>query len=123
MQGAKMRSTVLRMRLTQPINPLPSSLNVLNKGGARIFRARAGIGQQRISACAPPQAIASAEEAPARVKAEKSKVSSSTASSTSLWPCRGGQVVRVIQDFRSGTHTVQVVIDQLPEGQEAELVW
>lgn len=43
---------------------------------------------------------------------------------TTYWPCKDGQLVRVVQSSGpSGSHTLEITVENLQENQEAQLLW
>jgi hypothetical protein len=43
---------------------------------------------------------------------------------TTYWPCKDGQLVRVVQTSgASGTHTLEITVERLQENQKAQLLW
>jgi hypothetical protein len=43
---------------------------------------------------------------------------------TTYWPCKDGQLVRVVQTSGGGgTHTLEITVERLQENQEAQLLW
>ena len=118
---------------TTPACALNTGRDVLiinKKGGASLLRGapalrlapRAGANANR----SPLLVAAFQTEAPVRTpKAAKAKPAAEKSSaSTAYWPCRDGQMVRVVQEAAGGgAYTVRVEVDKLPAGQEAHLVW
>lgn len=43
---------------------------------------------------------------------------------TTYWPCKDGQLVRVMQrSGANGNHTLEIIVERLKENQEAQLLW
>lgn len=50
--------------------------------------------------------------------------SASAKPTTTYWPCKDGQLVRVVQtSSANGSHTLEITLERLQENQEAQLLW
>jgi len=121
--------------VAQRFHVISLSANSISKGGGHLLRVRGAVKHSQQSIAARhvlTRAVASTERASSNpLTAQETNPSSaspstpSSSSTTSLWPCRGGQVVRVIQDYsdKEASHTVKIIIERLRHDQEAELMW
>jgi len=67
----------------------------------------------------------SSSATPAAAKAPSvAKKTPAVKPTTTYWPCKDGQLVRVVQTSgANGTHTLEIIVERLQENQEAQLLW
>lgn len=80
------------------------------------------ISRRRQCQILPPVALHAAERGTASDKVDKIPLKNA-ALSKFAWPCRNGQLLRVVQAATDGGNSVQVTLEGLAEGQEADLLW
>ena len=61
---------------------------------------------------------------PTATRSTTNSATSPAKASTSVWPCRDGQLVRVLQSSSvDGSHSLQITVEGLPDGQDADILW
>ena len=69
------------------------------------------------------QAVASTAT-PVATSDTRAPSSAAAATATSVWPCRSGHIVSVLQTATDGgAHSLQIIVQGLEEGETAQLLW
>lgn len=118
-------------RLSQQAHVHPTCLRRLNNTDRRGFanggRPSSGLRPNPLAQRTPSTAGAELQTSLPPVTAARpaaTPAAAATKATTSVWPCRDGQLVRVLQSSTpDGGHTLQIIVEGLPDGQDADLLW
>jgi hypothetical protein len=123
---------------SHPSQPLQTCLKIHQRisrngfaNGARlapaIFHPSPAIGQGQINTARldlPVAAEAAIAASRASIVTPAAAKTASAKPTTTYWPCKDGQLVRVVQtSAANGSHTLEITVERLQENQEAQLLW